>query len=157
MLFSASAVLLVGVCWVLCVRVDVRSHVLQQYLCVRVCWCCTYLRAHARPLLRLHFVLPCCCGSRRGTHRESWFTRLGALAPALESLGRVLGDIHSFQEETLLRPLEDTFYPVEDFVKAEVKKIRKVSGGCGGARVRHERWCLLRCVVLCCLYSKGKG
>ncbi|CAN0480473.1 unnamed protein product, partial [Hapterophycus canaliculatus] len=37
---------------------------------------------------------------------ESWFTRLGALAPALESLGRVLEDIQSFQEETLLKPLE---------------------------------------------------
>lgn len=61
-------------------------------------------------------------------HRESWFTRLGALAPALEELGRVLGDIQGFQEDILLRPLENAFYPMEDFVKGEVKTIRKV--GC---------------------------
>ncbi|CBJ33893.1 conserved unknown protein [Ectocarpus siliculosus] len=57
---------------------------------------------------------------------ESWFTRLGALAPALEELGRVLGDIQGFQEDILLRPLENAFYPMEDFVKGEVKTIRKV-------------------------------
>ncbi|CAN0046347.1 unnamed protein product [Pylaiella littoralis] len=69
---------------------------------------------------------------------ESWFTRLGALAPALESLGRVLEDIHGFQEETLLRPLEDTFYPVEDFVKGEVKKIRKMKQEMRRACEDHE-------------------
>ncbi|CAN0238295.1 unnamed protein product, partial [Ectocarpus fasciculatus] len=57
---------------------------------------------------------------------ESWFTRLGALAPALEELGRVLGDIQGFQEDTLLRPLENAFYPMEDFVKGEIKTIRKM-------------------------------
>ncbi|CAM9882221.1 unnamed protein product [Ectocarpus sp. 12 AP-2014] len=57
---------------------------------------------------------------------ESWFTRLGPLAPALEELGRVLGDIQGFQEDVLLRPLENAFYPMEDFVKGEVKTIRKM-------------------------------
>lgn len=59
-------------------------------------------------------------------YRESWFTRLGFLAPELESLGRVLEDVQVFQEETLLHPLEDMFDPTEDFVKREVKTIRKV-------------------------------
>ncbi|CAM9470704.1 unnamed protein product, partial [Scytosiphon promiscuus] len=67
---------------------------------------------------------------------QSWFTRLGALAPALESLGRVLEDIQVFQEETLLKPLEKNFYPMEEFVKTEVKTIRKVRSRC-----RYGRCC----------------
>ena len=58
---------------------------------------------------------------------ESWFTRLGALAPALVSLGEVLGDIQTIEEATL-QSLENTFCaPMEDFVKREIKTIRKVS------------------------------
>ncbi|CAM9849368.1 unnamed protein product, partial [Choristocarpus tenellus] len=58
---------------------------------------------------------------------ESWFTRLGPLAPALVSFGETLGDIQNY-EEALLQSLENTFSaPMEEFVKREVKTIRKVN------------------------------
>lgn len=48
------------------------------------------------------------------------------MGSALEGLGRVLEEVQGFREETLLHPLEDMFDPMEDFVKREVKTIRKV-------------------------------
>ncbi|CAN0028227.1 unnamed protein product, partial [Discosporangium mesarthrocarpum] len=57
---------------------------------------------------------------------ESWFTRLGPLANAMVSFGETLGDIQE-KEEALLQSLENTFSaPMEEFVKREVKFIRKV-------------------------------
>lgn len=76
--------------------------------------------------LNAHFVLSFCF-VRYIFARESWFTRLGALAPALVRFGEVLGDIQNY-EEALLQSLETTFCaPMEDFVKREVKTIRKVT------------------------------
>lgn len=48
------------------------------------------------------------------------------MGSALQELGRVLAEIQGFQEGTLLHPLEAMFGPMEDFVKREVKTIRKV-------------------------------
>eukprot|EP00752_Nemacystus_decipiens_P002697 g2518.t1 len=69
---------------------------------------------------------------------ESWFTRLGPLGSALEELGRVLAEIQGLQEGTLLHPLEAMFGPMEDFVKREVKTIRKMKQEMHRACEEHE-------------------
>jgi hypothetical protein len=59
-------------------------------------------------------------------HGESWFTRLGPMAPALVRFGETLDEIQNYVEALLLS-LETTFSaPMEEFVKREVKFIRKM-------------------------------
>lgn len=91
-------------------------------------------------------------------YRESWFTQLGPMGSALESLGGVLEDIQSFQEETLLHSLEDTFDPMEDFVKREVKTIRKVSERKRSVYLAIPIYffCRLFCQHRACLYTGTK-
>lgn len=56
---------------------------------------------------------------------ESWFTRLGELAPSLVRFGETLGEIQNYRE-ALLVSLETTFsVPMEQFVRREVKEVKK--------------------------------
>jgi hypothetical protein len=56
---------------------------------------------------------------------ESWFTRLGDLAPALIRFGETIDEIQNYRE-ALLFSLETTFsQPMEAFVKREVKEVKK--------------------------------
>ena len=56
---------------------------------------------------------------------ESWFTRLGDLAPALIRFGETLDEIQNYRE-ALLISLETTFsQPLEAFLKREVKEVKK--------------------------------
>jgi hypothetical protein len=56
---------------------------------------------------------------------ESWFTRLGDLAPALIRFGETLDEIQNYRE-ALLISLETTFsQPMEAFVKREVKEVNR--------------------------------
>jgi len=56
---------------------------------------------------------------------ESWFTRLGELAPSLVRFGETLDEIQNYRE-ALLVSLETTFsVPMEQFVRREVKEVKK--------------------------------
>lgn len=55
---------------------------------------------------------------------ESWFTRLGDLAPALVRFGETFDEIQNYRDAVLMS-LEATFLtPMRDFVKRELKEIR---------------------------------
>ncbi len=59
-------------------------------------------------------------------HGESWLTRLGVVAHILVHFGETLDEIQNYVEAFLLS-LENTFTaPMEEFVKREVKNIRKM-------------------------------
>ncbi len=96
---------------------SLRAH-LQHLVTVARSYCnagnsfCEYGRELASALLHLH--------------GESWLTRLGVVAHILVHFGETLDEIQNYVEALLLS-LENTFTaPMEEFVKREVKNIRKM-------------------------------
>lgn len=70
--------------------------------------------------------------------KESWFQRLGDLSPALIRFGETLDEIQNYNEQLLLS-LETTFSaPMEEFVRREVKFIRKMKAEVNRASEDYE-------------------
>jgi len=64
---------------------------------------------------------------------ESWFSRLGDLAPALVRFGETIDEIQSYNDAVLFS-LESTFLaPMREFVKRELKEVKSLKDAVGRA------------------------